>query len=75
MNTHNKSYILLCMYDALRKGKPLFINECLCEYKISIATFRRYIALLRVYIADAYGSDVEYLSSERAYRLAADAIE
>ena len=68
--TNRKSYILLSMYDTLRSGKPIRINECMGDYDISIATFRRYIAFLRVYFIENSGQDVEYDSAAGEYRIA-----
>lgn len=66
---NNKSYIILCMYDTLRVGKPVCADECMVDYGISIATFRRYISLLRAYFLESRGLDVAYDSVKKEYRI------
>ena len=56
----NKSYILLRMYDALRSGAGVKITDCCGRYEISVASFRRYIAFLRVYVAELCGRENVY---------------
>ena len=68
--TNKKSYIILCMYDTLRTGKPIRINECMGDYGISIATFRRYMAFLRAYFIENFGQDVVYDGATGEYRIA-----
>lgn len=69
MNEHNKGYILLSMHDTLINGNGINIHRCMAEYKISIATFRRYIALLRVFYADRYGADIAYDGNTEQYKV------
>lgn len=65
----NKSYILLQMYDALRLGSGIKINDCCNDYSISIATFRRYISFLRAYFSEMYGKEIVYDPPLAMYRL------
>ena len=65
----NKSYILLRMYDDLRLGKKVAINECCTEFKISVSTFRRYMAFLRAYFAEVYAQEIVYDSFTAEYKL------
>ncbi len=65
----NKSGILLELYDVLREGGGIRINECCGKYCISVATFRRYIAFLRGYFNEHYGSDVIYCGASEEYRI------
>lgn len=65
----NKSYILLQMYDALRSGSGLNINDCCNRYSISVATFRRYIAFLRLYFSETYSREIGYDAQYLLYRL------
>lgn len=65
----NKSYVLLLMYDWLRKGKSVRITECCQEFEISVSTFRRYIAFLRTYFMQEYGKEIVYDPKEEKYLL------
>lgn len=65
----NKSYIVLLMYDAIRMGVGVKIDECCGRYDISVATFRRHVAFLRAYFMEQFGQNVVYDSSEKRYRL------
>lgn len=65
----NKSYILLQMYDRLRKGGRLRINECCGQYEISEVTFRRYIAFLRGYFNEMYGQEIIYNAADAEYKI------
>lgn len=65
----NKSYILLQMYDALRLGSEIKINDCCNAYGISVATFRRYISFLRAYFSEMYGKEIVYDPQLTAYNL------
>ena len=65
----NKSYILLRMYDDLRLGKKVAINECCTEFKISVSTFRRYMAFLRAYFAEVYAQEIVYDAEHTEYRV------
>lgn len=56
----NKSYILLWMYDDLRAGQAIKIDECCEMRKISVSTFRRYIACLRDYLMERHGEEIVY---------------
>ena len=64
-----KNYILLQMYDALRSGMGLNINDCCNRYAISVATFRRYIAFLRSYFLENYGREIIYDAQNLQYCL------
>ncbi|MBQ8884993.1 MAG: hypothetical protein IJY62_01270 [Clostridia bacterium] len=64
-----KSYVILCMYEELLKGNPLCIDNCLVEYRISVPTFRRYLALLREFFAERHGADIRYDKTEKGYYL------
>ena len=64
-----KCYILLQMYDALRSGAGIRLTECCGKFEISVATFRRYIAFLRGYFNEVYGSEVVYDAEPAVYRL------
>ncbi len=64
-----KNYILLQMYDALRSGVGLNINDCCNRYAISVATFRRYIAFLRSYFFENYGREIIYDAQNLLYCL------
>ncbi|HJB92748.1 MAG TPA: hypothetical protein H9708_02210 [Candidatus Borkfalkia stercoripullorum] len=65
----NKSYILLRMYDALRSGAGVKITDCCGRYEISVATFRRYIAFLRGYVAEVCGREIVYDPGSAVYIL------
>ena len=65
----NKSYIVLLMYDAIRMGTGVKIDECCGRYDISVATFRLHVAFLRAYFMEQFGQNVVYDSSEKRYRL------
>ena len=65
----SKSYIVLRMYDILREGRAIRISDCCNGFKISIATFRRYMAFLRAYFAEVYGKEIIYDPADCFYRL------
>ncbi len=65
----NKSYVLLQMYDAVRLGSGIRISDCCSAYDISVATFRRYMAFLRGYFSEMYGSEIVYDQQAMLYRL------
>ncbi len=65
----NKSYILLQMYDALRLGSGIKINDCCNAYGISVATFRRYISFLRAYFSEMHGREIVYAAKMEIYML------
>ena len=43
------------------------MRDCCDLLHISVPTFRRYIALLRVYVMERYGTDIVYNAATRAY--------
>ncbi|MBQ2909057.1 MAG: hypothetical protein IKC33_01315 [Clostridia bacterium] len=65
----NKSYVLLLMCEDLKKGKPIRFDECLQKYKISVPTFRRYIAVLRDFFIEELGKEIIYVPTEKCYRV------
>lgn len=65
----NKSYTLLRMYDKLRTGKKIKINDCCGEFGISVSTFRRYVAFLRAYFNEYYAQEVVYLPQTEEYAI------
>ena len=65
----NKSYILLRMYDKLKAGKKIRINECCGEFQISVSTFRRYIAFLRGYFNEYCAKEIIYDANQAVYFL------
>lgn len=65
----SKSYVVLQLYDVLRKGGFLRISECCGEYAISVATFRRYVAFLRGYFSEKMGRDLIYDAARQVYCL------
>ena len=67
----NKSYVLLRMYDSLRKDSGIKLAEWCGKYEISVATFRRYISFLRGYFDEVYGREIEYSAEMSVYRLKA----
>ena len=64
-----KSYIVLKMYDELRKGRKINLRACGDVYKISLPAFRRHIAFLRGYLMETHGVDLIYDRSIAGYRL------
>lgn len=64
-----KSYIVLKMYDELRKGRKIDLRAWCDVYKISLPTFRRHIAFLRGYLMETHGVDLIYDRSISGYRL------
>ena len=65
----NKSYVLLRMYDKLSDGAGIKLAEWCEEYKLSVATFRRYIALLRTCCKETCGRELVYDPVGAVYRL------
>ena len=65
----NKSYILLQMYDALRLGSGIKINDCCNAYGISVATFGRDISFLRAYFSEMHGREIVYAAKMEIYML------
>lgn len=65
----NKSYVLLRMYDKLKNGKFISLNDCCTEYGISVPTFRRYVAFLREYFSEVYAKEIVYDSENMFYIL------
>lgn len=65
----NKSYVLLRMYDELREGAGIRLTGWCAEYKLSVATFRRYIAFLRGYFVGVTGAEIVYDSVNEMYVL------
>ncbi|MBQ4268094.1 MAG: hypothetical protein IJB97_00420 [Clostridia bacterium] len=65
----NKSIVVLAMYDRLADGRNLKLEQCIAEYRISLPTFRRYLALLRDYCLEAHGREIVYDKMEKCYRL------
>ena len=65
----NKSYVLLQMYDSLNEGKAIKINDCCGKYRLSLSTFRRYIAFLRGYYGEIYGKEIVYDAEKEVYFL------
>lgn len=65
----NKSYVLLRMYDELREGAGIRLTGWCAEYKLSVATFRRYIAFLRGYFIGTTGEEIVYDSVSGLYVL------
>lgn len=65
----NKSYVLLRMYDELRGGMGIRLNEWCAEYNLSVSTFRRYIAFLRGYFVGVTGAEIVYDSVNEMYVL------
>ena len=57
------------MYDALRGGAGIRLAECCGNYEISVATFRRYVAFLRGYFNEMYGSEIVYDAASAVYRV------
>ena len=55
-----KSYIVLKMYDELRKGRKIDLRAWCDICKISLPTFRRHIAFLRGYLMETHGVDLIY---------------
>ncbi len=64
-----KSNTILLMYDKLLAGEALRIKDCCEEYHISVATFRRYIALLRLHLTVSCGRELVYDAELCVYRL------
>ena len=71
----NKSYVLLRMYDELREGAGIRLTGWCAEYKLSVATFRRYIAFLRGYFIGTTGEEIIYDSVSGLYVLKNDKSE
>lgn len=65
----NKYYIILKMYDDLNTGHAIKLCECCTEHKISVSTFRRYIACLRNYLDEQHGDEIVYLPERSVYVL------
>ena len=65
----NKSYVLLRMYDELRECAGIRLTGWCAEYKLSVATFRRYIAFLRGYFIGTTGEEIVYDSVSGLYVL------
>ncbi len=63
----NKTTAVLALYDEFRKGRSITLRDCCDLLHISVPTFRRYIALLRVYFMERYGTDIVYNAATRAY--------
>jgi len=70
----NKSYIILTMFEELRRGNLLQINNVCTEYEISAPTFRRYISLLRSFFWEQYKLEIVYDYEKRAYKLSCDSL-
>ena len=64
-----KSYILLSIYDKLKAGKYLEINECCGEFGISVPTFRRYLSFLRDYFCENFSQEIIYDDENKKYIL------
>lgn len=64
-----KSYILLCLFEALSNGQELKIHNCCKEYAISVPTFRRYIAELRDFYCEKSCYEVVYDTHSQSYKL------
>ncbi len=64
-----KCYAVLCMCEDLRKGRQLNIQECCNRYRISVATFRRYVALLRMFFWEERQQSIVYDSLTQTYQI------
>ncbi len=64
-----KSSILLRIYDKLKAGKYLEINECCGEFGISVPTFRRYLSFLRDYFCENFSQEIIYDAENKKYIL------
>ncbi len=65
-----KSQVVLYIYDELINDREIKINNIICEYGISIRTFRRYIAEINAYLCNNFRNEVVvYDSIKRSYYL------
>ena len=53
------------MYDLLIEGKEISMNDIISVYKISIRTFRRYIAEINNFLYEQYKHKEVIFSKER----------
>lgn len=62
-----KSYVLLCMYEKLKKGENINIDRCCNEFDISVPTFRRYMSALRNFLCENQNKEIVYGVKEKSY--------
>ena len=65
-----KSQVVLYIYDLLIEGKEFTMDEILSSYKISIRTFRRYIAEINDFLYEHFKrKEVVYSKGRKTYYL------
>lgn len=65
----NKSFAILYLYEKLKNGEVITIEECCEEYQISIPTFRRYVRTLRDFFWEQHAQKIVYDREQKAYYL------
>ena len=65
----DKSSVVLNLYDRLMKNKRLNAVEVCEEYEISIATFYRYVSILRTHVQTKCIGEMIYDPVKKSYEI------
>ena len=65
----NKCYVVLDMYERLKNGEMINLNNSCKEYGISEPTFRRYLSVLRNFCCKKLRREIAYIPKCKGYEL------